>query len=343
MSHATSGRRIKMSDVAELAGVSVMTVSNVLNGKPRVSAETRTRVLEVISESGYKVNLSARRLRSGKTGTVALIIPRFDHPYFGELAARMSEELSASGIHLVVEQTNAVPESELAAVKLSQIQSYDGVVLSAVGLTYEEIDNLRTTVPIVLLGEKKIPKKFDHIAMENVLGAQLATEHLIAMGARRIMVLGGAEESQDAGMVGLRSTGWRKAHAEAGLVADPELLVPLTALETEVAYERTRGLVRQRFEFDAVFAVTDSVGLGVLAALHDEGISVPSQVQVVGFDNLEISRHVRPGLTTIDPNPVGIASQACELLLHRMEHGYDLKPPEHSVGTVSLVARGSTK
>ncbi len=336
--------QVKMSDVALLAGVSVMTVSNVINGKPRVSAETRLRVLEVIAESGYKVNVSARRLRSGKTGTVALIIPRFDHPYFGELAARMSEELAGSDRHLVVEQTNAQAESELAALSLSQIQSYDGVILSAVGLTFAEIDRLKTSVPIVLLGEHEMPKKFDHIALDNVGGAQLATEHLIATGASRILMIGGSSDPQDkGGMTGKRYQGWKNALLAAGMPVRPEFVIPLEKLETFDAYQALRNLISQRVEFDGVFTVTDSVGIGALAALSDEGIDVPGQVQVVGFDNLEISRHVRPSLTTIDPDHSETIANAYRLLMHRIEHGYDLMPPEHIIGSVRLLKGGSTR
>ena len=332
-----------MRDVAELAGVSVMTVSNVLNGKPKVNAETRARVLRAVEQSGYRMNINARRLRQGTSNTVAMIIPRFDHVYFGELAAKFSEKLSGSGLHLVVEQTNALAEHELEAISLFPLNSYAGIVLSSVGMTGEQIDKLDLGIPVVLLGEQPMPSRFDHVMMGNTAGAELAVAHMLRTGSRRVVMLGSADAVSDKGMPGMRTAGWQHAHAKAGLVPDPQLAVELTHYEPDSAYEAMRAFIATGTEFDGVFAITDSVAFGALAALVDAGLRVPQDVQLVGFDNLDMSEFVRPSISSINPDRGMMVEHISRLLQERILRGYENLPPEHIVSTVNLVERASTR
>lgn len=330
-----------MSDVARAAGVSAMTVSNVLNGRPNVGAETRLRVLEVVNGLGYQVNLTARRLRSGRTGTLGLIVPRFDHQYYGELAARISDALEPEGMHLVVEQSGASREHELTALSLARLQQYDGVLLSAVGLDFDDLDRIHPDLPIVLLGEQDVPARYHRIQMNNVAGARLATDHLLAGGASRVAVLGGRLSAPYPGMATCRTTGWALALADADLGADSDLVIPL---ETFSIAEARRALVRRvtdGLEIDAVFGVTDEVAIGAIAGLGDLGRRVPDDVQVIGFDNLRISAHIGTGLTSVDPGHDAMVSHALRLLWRQTDDRD--APPEHVVSDVALVVRGSTR
>ncbi|WP_309135203.1 LacI family DNA-binding transcriptional regulator [Cellulomonas sp.] len=330
-----------LRDVAKVSGVSVMTVSNVVNGRPSVGEATRQRVLEVIAELGYEANLTARRLRAGRSGTLALVVPRIDHPYFGELAARFTDALRPTGRHLVLEQSGASKEGELGALSQARLQQYDGVLLSAVGLQFADVDRLDGGVPLVLLGEKSMPPRFDHVSLGNRAGGRLATAHLLAHGARRVLMLGGTTAPTDGGMGDLRTQGWRDAHADAGVPADPALVVPLAQLEMGWARGVVRGLVTDGPAFDAVFAVTDQVAVGVLAGLRDAGLRVPEDVQVVGFDNLAVGEHVGPGLTTVDPGNDVLVEHAVRLLDRRLAG--DAPEAEHVVTPVRLVERGTTR
>lgn len=330
-----------LKDVARAAGVSVMTVSNVVNDRPRVGAETRARVLDAIDALGYEVNLTARRLRAGRSGTVALVVPRADHPYFGELAARLTDALRPSGRHLVLEQTGASREHELGALSPARLQQYDGVLLSAVGLQHADVERLDARRPLVLLGEKPMPPRFDHVALGNAAGGRLATAHLLARGARRVAVVGGTTGPTDGGLSDQRTQGWRDAHAAAGLPADDALVLPVEGLHIDAARAAVSHALAGGLRFDGVFAVTDQVAVGVLAALHDAGRRVPADVQVVGFDNLAIGAHVPPGLTTVDPSTDALVAHALRLLERRMAGaGGD---GEHVVTPVTLVERGSTR
>lgn len=338
-----------MSDVARQAGVSVMTVSNVVNGRPRVSAETRLRVLDVIADLGYEVNLNARRLRAGRTDTVALIVPGFDHVYFGDLAARLARSLEASGRHLVVEQGGASREGELAALSLARLSMYDGVLLSVVGLRSADVDRLRAATPLVLLGERELPERFDHVAMGNVEGARLATAHLLSTGSRAVAIVGGSRTAAtdhdpvESGMSQMRTSGWRAAHHDVGREGDPRLVVELDQQTGAQARRAIGELVESGVPFDGVFAATDSAAMGVLAGLAAAGLDVPGDVQVIGFDNLALAEVLVPALSTIDPGHDVMVSEALRLLDRRIAAGPEAVVPEHVVGPVRLVLRGSTR
>ncbi len=332
---------VTMNDVARAAGVSIMTVSNVVNGRPRVSAETRLRVMDVVAELGYEVNLSAKRLRAGRAGTVALIVPRFDHPYFGELAARYVAAFGTHGIHVAVEQSGASREGELSAISHARLQMYDGVLLSVVGQSYGDVDRLRTQVPIVLLGEQEMPPRFDHVMLANVEGAELATGLLLDRGHRAVAIVGGVPSGSETGMAELRTQGWRKAHADRGLVASDELVIALQEQETADARRQVAAALDRGLQFDAVFAITDQDAFGAMAALHDAGRSIPNDVAVIGFDNLALGEHLRPALSTIDPSNGWAVEQSIRLL--RMRMSGDESAPEHLTAPVRLVERSSTR
>jgi DNA-binding LacI/PurR family transcriptional regulator len=330
---------VTMSDVAREAGVSKMTVSNVLNGRRRVEAPTRDRVLAAVEQLGYEVNLTARHLKSGRTDTVALIVPSL-HEYYSDLADQIAPLVEEGGRHLVLERTGASPQSEIESLSVARLRMYDGVLLSVAGLDRERLERVRTKAPIVLLGEREVPDRFDHVQLANEEGARLATAHMLAAGSRRILVLGG-DEGPATSMATSRQAGWRTAHREAGLRYDPELVVPQTTYTKHEARETLRSLLTSGLQVDGVFAVTDAVALGAMSALTEHGLRIPDDVQVAGFDDLDLGTYVTPGLTTVDPNHEGVAQTAVRLLERRMRGAED--PPEHIVTPVHLVLRGSTR
>jgi DNA-binding LacI/PurR family transcriptional regulator len=343
-----------MSDVARAAGVSAMTVSNVLTGRRAVSSATRARVEAAAAALGYELNLTARHLRAGRTDTVALVVPHFDHPYFGELAARLAGLLEPAGRHLVVEHTGASREGELAAVSQTRWQLYDGVLLSVVGMSAADLDALQTSVPLVLLGEQDMPSRYDHVRMDNVTGAREATAHLLGTGSRRVAIVGGTTPAPDAGMMPARTAGWLAAHADAGLDPAPGLVVGAPSSDLRAGREAVRRLVRDGVEFDGVFAVTDTLATGVLAGLAEAHLRVPDDVQVVGFDNLASSEFTVPALSTVDPAHDEMARAALRLLDSLAGATPDAstaepsaavvgRGPEQVVAPVRLVHRATTR
>jgi DNA-binding LacI/PurR family transcriptional regulator len=307
-----------MTDVARRAGVSTMTVSNVINGRvQRVSESTRLRVLAVISELGYQVNLTARNLRMGRTGAVGLAVPSFAPGYYAQLAERLADRFAAHGMRLAVERTGGNRVAELDALTAPRLSGYDGFVLSVVAGEVADLDRLSLDTPVVLIGEKAVPARFDHVLMDNVGGARMATELLIRTGSQRIVLLAGAGE-QDETMPGLRTRGYRNAHAATGTAVRDELIVSC-GFSVHHGYAAVRDLVGRGVLFDAVFALTDSAAIGALRALADTGRRVPEDVQVVGFDNLDDSSFTVPGLTTVEPGNAEMADAICALLMERID------------------------
>ena len=339
-------RMATMSDVARLAGVSTMTVSNVLSSRSRVGDDTRLRVLTAVDELGYEVNLTARRLRAGRVDTVALIVPSFDHAYFAELAAGFAAEFARHGRHLVVTQSGASREGELSALSQARLGQYDGVILSAVGLAYEEVDALRSAQPLLLLGEQAVPPRFDHVCIANVEGARLAVRHLLDRGARRVAVAGGVAACRGDGvpardsMSGLRTRGWRAAHDEAGVVPDERLLLGGARYAAADARRAVGDALAEGLQFDAVFAITDEIAHGVLAALHGAGLRVPEDVAVVGFDDLRMSEFATPGLSSVDVSRDWIVQHAVSVIERRIA-GEDGEPVRLTA-PVRLVVRASS-
>lgn len=329
---------VRMADVARAAGVSVMTVSNVLNERLPVGEPTRARVMAAVDALGYEVNLTARHLRAGRTDTVAFVVPSF-HDYFGELADEVALLVEAEGRHLVLERTSANAQQEMEALSVARLQIYDGVLLSIAGLDRDQLGRVRTSKPIVLLGERDVPDHLNHVRLANESGAGLATAHMIERGSRRILALGCSFDA--AHMMTDRRVGWERACRQAGLAADPAYVVPVSDYTSLGGHDAMAEVLASGLPFDGVFAVTDIVALGALSALADAGLRVPDDVQLAGFDNLDMSRFIPPGLTSVDANHEGVAEAAVGLL-HRQMSGWT-GPAEHVVAPVRLVVRGSTR
>jgi DNA-binding LacI/PurR family transcriptional regulator len=331
-----------MTDVARHAGVSTMTVSNVINGRSqRVSEPTKRRVLSVIAELGYQVNMTARNLRMGRTGVVGLAVPAFEPGYYAELAGRLADRFEAHGLRLAMERTGASRSAELDALTAARLSSYDGFVLTVVAGDAADLDRLSVDAPVVLIGERAVPARFDHVLMDNVRGARMATELLIRAGARRIALLGGVRVAEES-MQGLRTRGYRDAHEAAGTPVRDELIVSC-GFGVEDGYAAVRDLVGQGVLFDAVFALTDSGAIGALRALAEAGRRVPEDVQVIGFDNLEDGRFTVPALTTVEPGNAEMADAICTLLVERIASRTAPVPARVVMPEARLVERDTTR
>lgn len=330
---------VTIRDIARAAGVSPMTVSNVLNKRPHVAEATRDKVLAAIDRLDYRVNVAARNLRRGRTHTIGLAVPEIDRPYYGQLAATVIAQGARHDLNVVVEQTGRERESELNALALSRVRMYDGLILSAVGLGGEDRDLLRVDFPVVILGERIFQGPVDHVAMSNVDGAHAAVSHLIERGARRIATLHGPLNG-DVDVSSLRHDGYRRALDEAGLQEDPALTVALDEFTPERGAEAVARLIADGVDFDAIFCVTDYVALGVLRALADAGRRVPQDVKVIGFDDVEFSRHLVPSLSSVDPDHELMARTAVDLLIARIAD--DSHDAVEILSPYRVVAREST-
>jgi DNA-binding LacI/PurR family transcriptional regulator len=330
---------VTIRDIAKAAGVSPMTVSNVLNKRPHVRESTRARVLQTIEDLDYRVNVAARNLRRGRTHTIGLAVPEVDRPYYGQLAAAVIEYGAQHDLHVVIEQTGRSRENELTALALSRLRMYDGLILSAVGLGESDRERLRVDFPVVILGERIFQAPVDHVAMANVDGAQAAVAHLIERGCRRIAVMHGPLGG-DTDVSTLRHEGYRRALLAHGMPLDPELTMTIDEFTPDKAAEMVVRSRAEGLDFDAIFCVTDYVAFGVLRGLADAAVAVPAEVKVIGFDDVDLCRFMVPALSSVNPDHDTMARTAVDLLVARIEGTQD--EPVEFVSSFQVVAREST-
>jgi len=317
---------VTIQDVARAAGVSPMTVSNVLNHRGSVRPANRERVLAAIGELGYRVNVAARNLRSGRTGTIGLAVPDIDLPYTAQLAARVVRAGTRHGLRVVIEETGANKDREIDAIAQSRLRLYDGLIISVVGIGIADLDHLELTGPVVLLGERIAGSRVDHVGMPNVSGARAVVEHLLQTGRRRIAVIGAPRDFHldphrdelEAGRLRLR--GYHEALTGAGIRPDPALVVE-SSWTLAGGAAGVASLIERRIAFDAVVGLTDTLALGALRQLADHGLRVPQDVAVVGFDNIVEAQYSVPRLTTVAPDHDQIADTAVQLLVERIDAG----------------------
>jgi len=308
---------VTLHDVARLAGVSIKTVSNVINDYPYLRPATRQKVEDAIAQLGYIPNLTARNLRSGRTGAIALALPDLGLAYFAELAAQVIHEAEAAGVAVLVEQTGADRDRELELLRGPRRKLTDGLIFSPLGMSHEDVSALEVDYPLVLLGERIFDGPTDHITMRNVEAARAATEHLLASGHRRIAVIG-AHRGELLGSAALRMQGYREALEAAGIPYDDDIVGYTTLWHRANGADSMRELLDRGARFDAVFGLNDTLALGAMRVLQEAGLDVPDDVAVIGFDGLDEAKYSIPSLTTVDPGREWIARTAVATLLERI-------------------------
>ncbi len=336
-------RPARLADVADRAGVSVKTVSNVVNGYLHVSAETRARVDAALAELAYRPNIAARNLRRGRSGIVALAVPELDVAYFAELARHVVQAARQHGWTVLIDQTDGEREREQLVMDGYGTQLIDGLILSPVATGPDELAARRDSTPMVLLGERVYDGPDDHVSIDNVAAATAAVAHLLALGRRRVAAVG-RQPHPSSGTAPVRERGYLAAHAAAGVEVDPALVVPTTSFtraEGAAAVDRLLALPEPP---DALFCFNDLLALGALRRLHERGVAVPGEVAVVGVDDIEDGRYSTPSLTTIRPDKERIAQLAVQLLAERLESGPAERDraPRELEAPYDLVVREST-
>jgi DNA-binding LacI/PurR family transcriptional regulator len=329
---------VSLRDVAARAGVSVRTVSNVVNGFVHVAPDTRLRVQTVIDELGYRPNAAARQLRRGRTETISLVVPDIGSPYFSELASLLVRLAEERGWTVHIDQTDGEAERERRMTAGPVGRSVDGVICSPWAVAPDVLARL-SAGPLVLLGERAAPGSLDHVAIDNIAASEQATEHLVDLGRRGIAAIG-AQPHLHNGTARQRLEGFRTALARAGLPDRTALVEPVHELHRPDGAAAMARLLAGPRRVDAVFCFTDELALGALRTLAEHGLRVPEDVAVVGFDDIEDGRYSTPSLTTISPDKLQIARLALDSLVRRID---DPRAPDRDlVAGHRLVVREST-
>jgi DNA-binding LacI/PurR family transcriptional regulator len=339
MTTGRSAGRVRLKDVADLAGVSMKTVSNVMHNYAHISPAMRDRVEAAIVELGYRPNLTARRLATGKTGMIALAIPFIDQFYFAEMAHHIGEEAGRRGYRILVEQTLNNMEAERAVIRDREEGLVDGVLFHPSRIDTIEIAKLRQGTPLVLLGESARPVTTDQVMIDNTRAARDGVEMLLLSGRRRIAFLatisGDTSESTH-----LRLLGYQEALIAAGIAPDPALVLHSDGFSLEDGARALSSALAAGVQIDAVISREDIFALAALRALDGAGLRVPSDVAVLAWDDTAVARSSTPALSSVSPDKRAIASAALDLLEDRM-NGYT-GIGRHQIVPHSIVERATS-
>jgi LacI family transcriptional regulator len=327
-----------MQDIARDVGVSVVTVSKVLRNKGEISAATRKRVLRRAKELNYQTNWIARSLVTRRTFTIGLLLPDFTHPFFAEIAKAVAETVRPHGYHVVISYFDENPELEKNEVESLLARQVDGLILASAQPDAQAFAGIqKRKVPFVLIDRPIVGLQASYVGADNQAIGQLATEHLIKQGCRRIAHLRGPGIGIAAG----RMKGYRKALAKKGLAYVPGYVVE-AGYQDDSGHVAMAALLRKKPVPDGVFCYNDPVAIGAMRAISEAGLKVPDDIAVVGAGNVHYSDFLAVPLTTVDQGTSEIGKRAADMLLELITSKTALRPRKVLI-LPKLVARRSTK
>jgi len=330
--------RATIRDIADLAGVSIATVSRVLNDRPDVAPGTRETVLQVVREHGFATNRGARGLASGRTGMIGLTLPLVNDAYFGPMLSGATEALYEADLRIVLCPTLHEHDREVSLVERLMRGTTDGAILMLPEESLEELESLqRQGYPFVIVDPREQPPEgIACVAAMHSAGAKQATEHLLALGHTRIGAIAGAKgwyATEE------RLHGFRAALAAAGILLDPELVV-YSDWRIPQGITAADQLLSLRNRPTAIFGFNDNVAIGALHAARARGLSVPEDLSVVGFDDTAQAVIVTPKLTSVS-QPLAELGRTGVSLLTRILDGQRVDALRMELST-KLVVRDST-
>lgn len=333
---ALDAGRVTIEDVAARAGVSIATVSRVVNGRYGVSARTIERVQSIIDDLGYESSLVARSLRSQQTNVIAILVSGIE-PFSAELLKGAARALQDTGYELIVYSGGMSGQEGWERRSLSRLS---GTLADGIILVTPTVLEVSTNQPVVAVDPHVGGSTLPTVTSQNLEGARAATRHLVELGHRRIGFLAGRPDLESARR---REAGYREALADAGIPFDPDL-VRVGGFTEESAELPARELLTLPGRPTAVFAANDLSAIQVLRTAADLGLSVPDDVSVVGFDNIPESALTDPPLTTVDQSIQALGIEAVRMLLDRIEHPDRTgDEPEQVTLPTELVIRRSTQ
>lgn len=329
--------QITIRHVAKAAGVSITTVSRAINGTGRISNTTRRRVLQYAQDLGYQPNELARSLVGKSTQTIAVIVPDITNPFFPELIKGI-ETVAGAREYLVLLCDSADDPikawTDLAALRRKQV---DGIILAGVRLDGNRLAAVTSGLPVVTVDREVQLPGASVVQSDHRKGAAMATQHLLDLGHRRVAHITGTPGLD---VAEARRAGYAEVLELAGVGLDEALVMPGGFLE-EDGYQAANELIRRNVDFTAVFAANDLSAIGALAAFEEQGLRVPSDVSVVGFDDIHLASYIRPRLTTVRQHICQLGARATEILIDQLWND-DPAEARHETLPVDLVVRDST-
>ncbi|WP_047285100.1 LacI family DNA-binding transcriptional regulator [Pseudomonas protegens] len=326
-----------IKDVAALAGISYTTVSHVLNKTRPVSEEVRVKVEAAIASLDYVPSAVARSLKAKTTATIGLLVPNSLNPYFAELARGIEDYCERNGYCVILCNSDDNPQKQRNYLRVLLEKRIDGLIVTSAGGDSglaQGLAGVRTPMVIVDRGLEGV--NADLVRIDHQHGAYLATRHLLELGHRDIACIGGPGNTSVAQM---RLAGFQQALREAGVEAPAERILESDFSSTG-GYRAAAQLLDGGQPPSAIFAGNDMMGIGVLRAAAERNIRVPSELSVIGFDDILMSRYVYPALTTVGQSILQLGETAAELLLRRI--ACRELPVDQRIVTPNIVLREST-
>lgn len=309
---------VNIRDVALRAEVSVTTVSHVVNGTRFVKEDTRARVEEAVRTLGYVPSAVARSLKHNTTHTFGVLIPNNSNPYFAEIIRGVENHCYGAGYNVILGNSNDDAERQTAYLRVLAEKRIDGLVLVASHPNAALRAILRELkLPVVLLDREVPGLDCDLVEVDHLKGGLLATRHLLALGHPAVACISGPPALSPSSQ---RRAGWKSALAEAG-VARREGDLARGDFTSRGGYLAMQSLLRQAPRPTAVFVCNDLMAFGAMAAAFEAGLSVPGQISVVGYDDIELAAFSTPALTTVAQPKRQIGTLAAELLLEKLKTG----------------------
>ncbi len=321
-----------ISDIARIAGVSKATVSRVINNSEKgVGKETRERILAIIKENNYRPNALARSVATSKSMTIGIVIPDISNPFFPKLVRGVTDYVSSLGYTALLCNSDSNAELEKQYVRMFEEKRVDGLILV---IDNKEIPKY-VSIPCVYLDRAATGSKRASVCINNFNGGLIVGEYLIKSGAQNIVFIGGEKKLTNSAQ---RLAGFREAlSAHSYELGDEAVIFGDFSINT--GYECTKKLIAENIKFDAIFAACDLIAIGALNALKEAKISVPSEVQLVGFDDIMIAELM--GITTIVQPVYEMATEAARMLIDIIEE--KTQTTKHITIEPSLVVRDTTR
>lgn len=322
-------KKVSIKDIAEMSGVSVATVSRVINDNGRFSEKTREKVLAVIEETGYQMNFSAKSLRMNKTFSIGILVPDISNYFFSAVVQQIEEILFAKGYSTIICNTGRSEAKEKAYLNMLESKLVDGLIVisgaNEFGFEYKNVDQ---GIPFICIDRQpKNKSQTIFISSNHYQGAFEATEALITAGATKPMIVMYQRQSSSAQE---RLKGYQDALKKNNILYDETMKFTIDSQNVNYQ-EMIQAFFVSHPEIDGVFAINDNIAVDLLEILPQAGKSVPTDVKVIGFDNVPYGRYTSPKLSSIEQNIPKIAETAVDNLITIMSN------PSAKKGTLEII------
>jgi len=321
--------------IAERSGVSIATVSRVLNGKDTVSPATRQRVLQAARELEYA---PAGILPMSPSRKLLALLPGFENPFYAPIIQGIQNTAHSAGFELLLMSIGDSGASPSSLVTMIRKEGYKGIIWLSTAPGADVLEALEPICPSVMVGEYPEGYAGSYVSIDDRSAAFRAVNHLIGTGCRKIGMLNCAFRYKYARH---RKEGYQKALTDAGLPVEPNWYVSIPAIDYTLAYSAAMQILCSGPAPDALFACSDVLAAAAVNAAHSLGLRVPEDISVIGFDNVETSRMTLPAITTIAQPTHQMGQQACSILLDRIQNPE--LPHRQILLSTEMVIRGSTK